>query len=358
MKPGMESLTPTNKPCKKGGAPMSLQEIEQANRLRWDGKQRGFYEVYYLKWNDAKSRTAGWMRYTLTSPSPKIGAPYCELWGIFFDAEHPAHNFGVRNRFAISELQHSASPFFVRITDAELRADATSGAITPTQGGPLIAWDMSIRALDPVARPFPYDIIYTLQKFPSTKFIVPHQNSRFSGTFTVGDRTIELHDAPGQQSHLFGVKHGHRWAWGHCNSFAEDKTAVWEGLDAQLKIGPALPCIKYFYLKAFGEEFHFNTLPQLLFYDSEWDARGWRFTAEADNAKLEGEITARPENFVTVGYMDPNGSLLYCHNSKISSIRLKLTRRDGSPIGTLTSEEGCAVEFVDRHIYSGMTVFI
>ncbi|MDP8224548.1 MAG: hypothetical protein P9L99_14400 [Candidatus Lernaella stagnicola] len=336
---------------------MATTQIDRANALRWDGRTRGYYEVYYLKWNDAASRTAGWVRYTLTSPLPAIGKPYCELWGIFFDVDKPANHFGVRNRFAIDALRHADDPFAVNIGDAELTADRTRGAIHPSASGSLMSWDLHIRALDPVARPFPHDWMYK-GKFPTTKIIVPHQNSRFSGVFQVGDRTIELHDAPGQQSHLFGTRHGHRWAWGHCNSFAEDENAVWEGLDGQVKLGPALPHFKYFYVKAFGQEYWFNSLSQLVLNESRWDTSRWRFGAENAGVKMTGEITTRPGNFVTVGYMDPDGGLLYCHNSKISTMRLELTGRDGKSIGTLTSENGCAVEFVDRRIYPEMTVYI
>ena len=75
-----------------------VNEKERANLLRWDGGSRGFYEVYFLKFNDAPSQTAVWLRYTLTSPRPEVGRPYCELWGIFFDARDPARNFAVKQR--------------------------------------------------------------------------------------------------------------------------------------------------------------------------------------------------------------------------------------------------------------------
>ena len=35
-----------------------LSSKERDNLLVWDGRRQGFYEVYYLKWNDAASRTA------------------------------------------------------------------------------------------------------------------------------------------------------------------------------------------------------------------------------------------------------------------------------------------------------------
>lgn len=337
---------------------MGTVEIDLANALRWNRKQRGYYEVYYLKWNDAPSSTAGWVRYTLTSPLAKIGEPYCELWGIFFDAKNPANNFGVRNRFPIEALQADTNPFALRIGDGELTATTARGVISPTGAGPLLGWDLQIRALDEVVRPFPLDAMYRQAGLPTTKVIVPHQNSRFSGTLTIGERTLEFSDAPGQQSHLFGTRHAHRWAWGHCNSFAQDPEAVWEGMDAQVRLGPTLPHFKLFYVKAFGKAHWFNSLPQLVRNQSRWDRRAWSFAAENDEVKLSGEITCRPENFVTVGYMDPNGALLYCHNSKVSDIRLDLNARDGSHLGTLTSQSACAVEFVDRRIYPGMTVHI
>jgi hypothetical protein len=334
------------------------RQIDEANALRWDGKRRGYYEVYYLKWNDAASRTAGWVRYTLTSPRPEVGEPYTELWGIFFDAADPAASFGVRNRFGIEALAHRAEPFSVGIGEAELTATRATGQITPTGGGPLLEWDLTLTPRDAPAKPFPHAFMYAQEKFPATKIIVPHQNSLFSGTLSAGGRKIAFVDAPGQQSHLFGSKHAQRWAWGHCNSFAEDPEAVWEGLDAEVKLGPAQPHFKYFYLKAFGREFWFNSLPQLVRNHSKWTPGGWRFEAVGEDATLRGTINSPADRFVTVGYMDPNGALLYCHNTKIATIRLELVDPHGAPLGELTSQEGCAVEYVDRRIYRGMRVYI
>jgi len=342
----------------EGGAEIENRSKEADNRLRWDGARRGFYEVYYLKWNDRSSNTAAWIRYTLTSPLREVADPYCELWGIFFDAAEPRRNFALKKRFPISELSWSASPFALRIGEAELRHDTCRARIVDAGSGRSLAWDLRFDSADPTHRFFPAEWLYE-RGFPRTKILSPHCNGRFSGVVEAGERKIELADAPGQQTHIWGTKHAHRWAWGHCNAFEEDPEAVWEGLTAQLALGPfASPRLSLFYLKTRGEIHRFNALPRWLLNRAAWDLGSWRFRFENESIRVEGEIDAPYESFVGVAYMDPDGEELWCSNSKVAPIRLSLYDAFGKPIGELTSRTSCAVEFVDRRVYEQVPVRI
>jgi hypothetical protein len=337
---------------------MHLTEKDQANQLRWDGARRGFYEVYYLKWNDRATRTAAWIRYTLTSPATGIGERYCELWGIFFDGKNAANHLAVKNRFSIDHLSTTHAPFALTVAGAKLTSAAAQGAINDERGAATMRWEVEVTSADGPFRPFPFAFMYESDLFPKTKMVVPHENARFTGELVVGKRRIQLRDAPGQQTHLWGVKHAHRWAWGHCNAFAEDTGAVWEGLDATIRLGPFQPRFTFFLLKAFGRTHVLNQPTALLLSRSTWDSETWRFESGNHEIKVIGEIRARPEDIVTVTYMDPDGALLYCHNCKIADVRLQLQDRRGKALGTLTAERTCAVEFVDRVIHPGRKVYI
>ncbi|NLH49763.1 MAG: hypothetical protein GX444_14365 [Myxococcales bacterium] len=337
---------------------MTRLETDFANRLRWDRRRRGFYEVYYLKWNDRESQTAGWIRYTLTSPKPGIGDPFCELWAIFFDAREPRHHVAVKNRFPIAFLQNTAEPFLLRLDDAELSSRHCRGRINDSPEGAAFAWDLTFASPDPPVPLLPHRALYDLTAFPKTKVLVAHENARLNGRVQVGSRLIELRDAPGQQTHLWGVKHAQRWAWGHCNAFTEEPDAVWEGLDAQIRLGPFDPHFTLFYLKAFGREHWFNSFAHLVRNRSAWGPESWEFSAENQEVSLSGVIVNRPADIVTVTYMDPDGALLYCHNSKIADLRLTVTPRRGGETKTLTATRLCAAEFVDRVIHPGRKVYL
>ncbi|MBW1811337.1 MAG: hypothetical protein JRJ87_24325 [Deltaproteobacteria bacterium] len=337
---------------------MQPSSKDQDNMLRWDGKRRGWYEVYFLKWNDPRSNTAGWIRYTMTSPTNKSKQPYCELWGIFFDVDNPADNFAVKQRFPVDRLTWEKDRFSLRIDQAQLGMNACHGSIKSKDEKHSLAWDLKFDSAGPTFYHFPHARMYTM-KFPKTKVLSPHQNARFSGTFTVDGRKITLEDVPGQQEHLWGTKHGLRWAWGHCNAFKEDPQAVWEGLDAQIKLGPIKsPHLKVFYVRAFGREYLFNSIPKWLLNKSSWELCHWDFEAHNDQIRIVGQVSCRPEEMVGVTYTDPDSELLWCNNTKVASIKLKLYGPGGTPMGELTSKNAAAAEYVDRKTYPQVPIQI
>jgi Tocopherol cyclase len=336
---------------------MSSKSKQAENRLQWQGIRQGFYEVYYLKWNDPKSETAAWVRYTLTSPIPKLGAPYCELWGIFFDAKDPGNNFAVKNRFPISDLSWHDDPFSVRINDAELSQNAAHATITD-KNGRYLTWHLNFDSIGETHRYFPSDRFYK-GAFPKSKGLSPHCNGRFTGSLDANGRVIGFTNVPGQQTHIWGTKHALRWAWGHCNAFAEDPDAVWEGLTAQIKLGPvASPKINLFYLRYKGKTYRFNGPSDWLTNKAQWELGKWRFSFRNDEIKVTGEIEAPYESFVAVTYTDPDGEKLWCNNCKVAPIKLQIFDNRGVPMGELTSKNSCAVEFVDRKTYDEVPVRI
>jgi hypothetical protein len=335
-----------------------MDQKERDNMLRWDGARRGWYEVYYLKWNDAASRTAYWVRYTLTSPLAGVADPYCELWGIFFDAVDPAKNFAVKERFPIDRLAWDRDRFRVGIAEAELLQNSCHAKIADAKNGNALQWDIRFDSATPSFHHFPNEKMYELS-FPKTKVLSPHEHGKFAGRVVANGREIVFHDAPGQQTHIWGTKHALRWAWGHCNSFQEDPEAVWEGLDSQIKLGPVKsPHLKMFYLKHQGRDYLFNSPARLFTNQSRWALGRWTFAAKNEAMRIRGEVSCLNEEMVGVTYTDPDGEELWCNNSKVATIRIALFGPDGAPRGELTSDHGSAAEFVDRHTYPGVPVRI
>ena len=331
---------------------------EANNILIWDGQTQGFYEVYFLKWNDLKNKTAAWIRYTLTSPLPSVGDPYCELWGIFFDVEQPENNFAVKNRFPISKLHFEKDRHHVKIAEAELLQNSCHANLVDPATGNEMAWNLTFDSDTPTNHYFPSDLYYK-GGFPKTKGLSPHLDARFSGTLEANGRTFKIENAPGQQTHLWGSNHAHRWAWGHCNTFVEDETAIWEGLDAQIKLGPMVsPHFKIFYLKVDGEEHFFNTPSYWIANKGNWELGKWNFEFQNEKLRAVGEIGCNYNEMVGVTYMDPNGANLWCNNSKVATLKITLYTPQGEKIRELTSDHGSALEFVDRKTYPQVPIRI
>lgn len=325
---------------------MELTGRERDNILRWDGRP-GWYEVYYLKWNDLASRTAFWVRYTMTSPLPGKGDPCCELWGIFFDADDPAKNFAVKDRLPIRALSWERDFFRVGVGEAELRMNSCRGAIGGPGPGNSLAWEIEFDSEGGSFRHFPYGFMYE-SAFPKTKVLSPHEDCRFSGRVEANGREIVFDGAPGQQTHIWGTKHALRWAWGHCNAF-EEEAALWEGLDSQIMLGPfPSPHLSIFYLRYRGISYYFNTVKSLFTNQSRWEPGLWRFEARCRELRMAGVISCDPSEVVAVTYTDPDGEKAWCNNSKVASIKLVLSGAGGEHLGELTSAGACAAEFVDR----------
>jgi hypothetical protein len=337
---------------------VSIGPKEKDNLLRWDGEKRGFYEVYYLKWNHAQSHSAGWIRYTLTSPLLKAGEPCCELWGIFFDTKDPASSFAVKQRYSIDRLTWDRDRFRVGIADASLEMNHCHGSITDRERGNFISWDLEFDSKTPTLYYYPWKRFYSLP-LPRTKVLVPHLDATFSGKLTASGRKIELEGARGEQTHLWGTKHNLRWVWGHCNTFEEDDSAVFEGADGQVKHGPVRSAhFKMFYIKTRDREHLFNAPLKWLLNRSKVRLGHWEFEAHDKQIRILGEISSDLDRFVGVTYQDPDGQPLWCNNTKIASIRLRLFHSDGRPISELTSQDGCAFELADRKIYPEVPIQI
>jgi len=335
-----------------------VNEKERANLLRWDGSQRGFYEVYFLKFNDRASRTACWLRYTLLSPGPEVGPPRTELWGIFFDAADPAGHFAVKQSLPIDALRWDGNRFRLSLGDAELRQTGCQGAIDDPGRGHRLSWELSFDSASEAMFHWPHPKMYEL-RLPKTKMISPHIDARFSGRLVADGRTIELKDAPGQQTHMWGTQHGLRWCWGHCDAFEEDPEAVWEGLDAQVPIGPwESPHLKLFLLRFQGRWHRFNRPRMLLRNRSQYELGRWNFEAFNDELRLSGTVETELTDLIGVTYQDPDGKLLWCNNSKLATARLEISGSGGRELGRLTCHRAAALEFVDRRIAAEVPIWI
>jgi hypothetical protein len=291
------------------------------NRMRWDRATPGRYEVWYLTLSDRAGRAGFWIRYTLEAPLD--GPAYAQLWFAFFDAASPAKSFALNRKFPIAELGAKADPFEIAIGAAKLTHASAKGELAGD--GHTARWDLTWLPAAETHRQLP-DLVYRTT-FADTTLLTPNLDVPVRGTIVADGRTFTLQGEPGGQTHIWGRKHAHSWAWGHCNAFEGRRGAALEAFTARLKRGVVLPPVTLLTLYLDGEALRFNRFGDLLRTRGHMATGRYAFSASNATARIEGEFTTTPEDMTLAEYEDPDGERAYCANTEIADLRVKLFRR-------------------------------
>ncbi|MBM3267267.1 MAG: hypothetical protein FJZ01_06430 [Candidatus Sericytochromatia bacterium] len=291
-----------------------------------------FYEVWFGKVNVGPGQ-AFWFRYTLLDGAVADAG----TWAIWFDAA--AGVVAGRSPASLGDL-------------GGIAFEVPAGAIAPgraTGRAGEISWDLEIhggsRRFDHVP---PLVAVLGLAR---SRYLAPYCDARVSGTVRVGAREIAVSAAPGMIGHIFGSKSGHTWVWAHCNAFADAPDAVFEGLTARVILaGRPSPPLSSFVLWLDGRCYRFSSALGMLMARSRPGEHAWSFEASAGGATIEGEATApEPGQVAVVTYTDTDGSHLWCRNSKLASLRIRLRDPARGIDRVLEARGTAAFEYVDRN---------
>ena len=97
-------------------------------------------------------------------------------------------------------------------------------------------------------------------------------------------------------------------------------------------------------LRLDGREYRMNNLFSS-FRRAEFRYFHWNFRAETPELRLEGEISAKPEDFTCLPYYNPPGGVKFCLNSKIAACRLRVKPAHGPEL-TLETPHRAAFEIL------------
>lgn len=316
--------------------------LSQSNLSHWQAGKKGFYEVWYFKLNQTQGGPAIWFRLTLLAnrAGDKCVA---ETWAVFFDAQAwGAGHVAVKESFPLDIFV--ATPEKIQIGDCYWADHKTAGKIS--SGGHEIRWE-----LDYIPNQGTFDPVPTvLKKLGLSKSVActPNPNLTFTGCFWVDGKAYSCNASRGMQGHIYGSRQAHGWAWAHANTTGRTPFVI-EALTAQVKLGGFLksPKLSALFFEFEGQQYVWNTLGDALAIQSRYTLDGWEFCAKKPDLKLTGKISGRVGDFAGVQYEDTDGSLLYCHNSKVADLELTACRSDGSQV-TLQSNGACAFEVVSR----------
>jgi hypothetical protein len=299
------------------------EKIRELNKLQWSGKTGlNHYEGWYITLIDPATGTGFWFRYTILIPVDGR-APSASLWAFSFDPNAPEMSAQGRDDYPLSVFDQNSKG--LTIDQAILTDNAASGTVETNQG--LMSWDLKFQ-----------ESLLSWQHFDPKFFNIglsqtcvnsPRLNVPISGTIQLGDRLFTLDSVQGEQSHIWGRRPTTHYAWAHCNDFEEDKTSVFEGLNARIEkgsyflpaAGPLLFCV--------GEErFEVRSFFKMFQIRSEQGFGFWEFEGESGSTLLKGRVDVDPAHVVAVEYDDPGGDRrVFCHNSIVADMTITLYRK-------------------------------
>jgi hypothetical protein len=257
--------------------------------------------------------------------SPRSNEPVASLWAAAFSRAAYDDNLGLKHAYDIDHCEFDrADDFKIRIGEAMLSSTHARGSVQ--QGANSIEWDLSYVPCQSTYHHASKALIRLAR--PSSFVCSPNLDTRFTGRIVVNGKTIELEDEPGCQSHLWGRKHVDDWVWVHSNAFEKHPGTVFEGLAARpRRAGRTLPPIQSLYLRHRGEEYRFVRLRLSEQWQHKLGMGYWSFSAMNTRMYLEGTAQCRMRDMLQAKYSDPDGEALYCVNSEIANLKIRLFRR-------------------------------
>ena len=287
-------------------------------------------EVWYSLASPRDASVAFWYRYTLLSTED--GYQEGRLWAALTDRQQPANSTFVSAAFPFEEVWPERDPFELTIGDAVLTSSSATGAVED------VAWDLEYEpdsyAFTPLRSENLTDVLSAA--LGTGKHWSRNESVYMSGEVMVGDRTIELEDAPGHQGHtVSSTSPPAGWTWVQCNDFAEDDSAVLEALRLDGKLSLCF--------RVDGEVYPLNRVKDVLPFSPsanvvEHDEVGhWRFRGEGAGVELQATVESSPDHWQTVAYMMPDDSLRYNAHCSLSDLTVTYSV-DGGPPETITSD--------------------
>lgn len=280
--------------------------VERLNAPAWDG-DAPFYEDWYAKANVPEEDASVWVRYTLRAPH---GSPAeATVWAI---VDRAGEKDAGKARVGTDELALEGAPFRFETPHGDLGSTACGGDLGS------IRWEMS---WEPTPYAF-WELPGWAYELPDvfSKTVTPNPDLAMHGRVDVGGTELGLEGAPGQQGHVWGLKHADAWAWAHANA---GDGPVWAAVAARKAVGRlGAPTVATVLLRHEGETLAFRNP---LVNRASFGTDGLEFQATSLKHRVRGHV--EPADLARIAYTDPDGETAWCHNTKRATGELVLERR-------------------------------
>jgi hypothetical protein len=317
------------------------------NRVRFDGRSRRFYEVWYFIFNEPSSGDGYWIRYTLLNPldaAPEAGGA---LWFAHTSrSDRSRHVAVVRPHAAGDVVARPGSPT-IRIGTGTFEEGRLRGAIR--SAGHEIDWEL---AYEPSPKPHEYfgPPIRTFAERRNS-VTIPNPKIALSGTVHIDGHEHGIRSAIGHQAHHWGIEQAERWDWAHCCDFEEDPSAVVELLSAPTPLGSTATFVN---LHSDSLTVRFDGLGALLGNRVASGLGFWRFEAARKDLRIVVDLRVAPEDVHRFEYVSTTYRRSECWNTQVADCLVRLYTRTGrgaeSLTATLRSRGRAAAEIHDSDL--------
>jgi hypothetical protein len=313
------------------------------------GQRAGHYESFYQRANHPTRPLAFWIRYTIFSPAADPARARGELWAVSFDGETGQHAVA-KEEFPIAECAFAREGFAVRVGAAELSPDGLHGSAG------VLSWALRYSGH---ARP----VLLLPAKlyrggFPKAKSLVALPLARYTGSYAVGGREIDVDGWTGSQNHNWGRQHTDRYAFGQVAGFDGEPETFLEVATAKAKLaGPiATPWVTTLVLRHRDREHSLVALRQARKARASYGYFHWDFASSDPAVEISGRISADRDAFVGLRYDNPPGGIKHCLNTKIGRADLVVRDRQTGLTHELHAENRALFEILTSDTSHGVVL--
>lgn len=330
----------------------------EPNGVRFDPKRsHGHVESYFLKINDPERPRALWIKATiLHREGTPASAALAESWVVAFDRErgHVAH----KKTIPIGDAHFGAGPTLdVGVAGCVIAPTKARGAIED------VTWDLDLAAHGSPIYLYGGRRMYE-GKLPSQKSLSCMPDLAASGTIRVRGEVWNVVGWRGSLGHNWGRKHTYLYAWGQISSWEGVGTSpegaselVFEGATGRVAVGPVIaPALSVLAVRHRGVTYSWNALSDIRSNRATIDdgLRRWSFHGANALGRIEGELEADTNDFVGLGYENPDGAMTYCLNSKLARARIRLELSGRAPL--VVTSKTAALEIGTRDPKHGVVM--
>ena len=298
------------------GIIISMEILKAFNKSRWN-REPDFFEVWYLTFNDTKTRDGYWIRFTLVVPKNIFDSPFLNVWFTAFRSDGVIS--AISENFKISESDFSEE--HIKIGESYLKGDTTSGRIS--SGNHNISWDLRMsdggEFLHLPRQIYDIPVLHSYLASPNVSFDI-------SGNINIDGKDIEI-SGRGTQSHIWGRQMPDNWIWAHSENF-ENHKGFMELISINTRMGILGDISSTRILIKFDEEeFSFTTIKDIGFKDCSVFPE-YLFFATGRKYKIEGKLYCDRNRFIQYNYPSPSRKEVYCTNTETGSCSIVVYKRD------------------------------